>query len=123
MLIERNQTNEVLIDEAYAIFLAETESLLDQAELLMQICDGEDEIVELEVIVDVMRIMMEIAAMIYAADNALVDLSLTSKLSENVLSEININRRAVGVEHIQKLKAIRHLLQADLRAHYLATRH
>lgn len=123
MLIERNQTHEVLIEEAYALFLAETESLLDQAELLMQICDCEDEIVELEAIVDVMRIMMDIAAMIYAADNALIDLSFTTKLSESVLSEININRRAVGVEHIQTLKAIRHVLQADLRAHYHATRH
>ncbi|ACT47728.1 hypothetical protein [Methylotenera mobilis] len=123
MLIERNQHNEVVIEQAYALFLAETESLLDQAESLMQTCRCKDDIVELEAIVDVMRIMMEIAAMIYAADNALIDLSLTSKLSESVLSGVNINRKALGVEHIKKLKAIRHVLQADLNAHYRATRH
>ncbi|PPC92391.1 MAG: hypothetical protein CTY35_12870 [Methylotenera sp.] len=123
MLVEVNQKNEVFIEEIYALFLAETESLLDHAEILMQSCDCEDDMAELEAMVDVMRLMMEIAAMVYAADNALVDLSLTAKLSEGVLNSIYSNRKSVGFEHIQKLKAIHLLLQADLRAHHYATRH
>jgi len=122
-LVEVNQKNEVFIEEIYALFLAETESLLDHAEILMQSCDCEDDMAELEAMVDVMRLMMEIAAMVYAADNALVDLSLTAKLSEGVLNSIYSNRKSVGFEHIQKLKAIHLLLQADLRAHHYATRH
>ena len=123
MSVEHNQNNVELLDEAYSLFFSETESLLNQAEMLMQASKSNHEIVELENIVDVMRTMMEIAAMVCVADHALIDLSLTTKLSDKLFSEININRSAAGLEQIQKLKAIRHVLLTDIREYYQATRH
>lgn len=123
MFVDKTQADEVIIEDAYTLFLAETESLLNQAEYLMRHCNCQDDMTEIAAIVDVMRLMMEIAAIIYAADNALIDLSLTTRLSKSVLSSIAYDKNAVGVEHIQKLKMIRQVLKLDLRAHHYATRH
>lgn len=118
-----HQINEVVIEETYEVFLSETELLLAQAESLMLEDVSDDEMHELDAIVNVIRLMLEIAAIVYSTELSQTHIARTFALSESILVNIHQSNNSVSFEHVQKLKAIISFLQAELRSNDRGTTH
>lgn len=123
LLTACHQINEVVIEETYEVFLSETELLLAQAELLMLEDLSDDEMHELDAIVNVIHLMLEIAAIVYSTELSQTHIARTFALSESILVNIHQSNNSVSFEHVQKLKAIISFLQAELRSNDRATTH
>lgn len=123
LLTACHQINEVVIEETYEVFLSETEVLLAQAELLMLEDLSDDEMHELDAIVNVIHLMLEIAAIVYSTELSQTHIARTFVLSESILVNIHQSNNSVSFEHVQKLKAIISFLQAELRSNDRATTH
>lgn len=123
LLTACHQINEVVIEETYEVFLSETELLLAQAELLMLEDLSDDEMHELDAIVNVIHLMLEIAAIVYSTELSQTHIARTFVLSESILVNIHQSNNSVSFEHVQKLKAIISFLQAELRSNDRATTH
>jgi hypothetical protein len=123
LLTACHQINEVVIEETYEVFLSETELLLAQAESLMLEDVSDDEMHELDAIVNVIRLMLEIAAIVYSTELSQTHIARTFALSESILVNIHQSNNSVSFEHVQKLKEIISFLQAELRSNYRATTH
>lgn len=123
LLTACHQINEVVIEETYEVFLSETKLLLAQAELLMLENVSDVEMHELDAIVNVIRLMLEIAAIVYSTELSQTHIARTFELSESIFVNIHQSNNAVSFEHVQKLKAIISFLQAELRSNNRATTH
>lgn len=123
LLTACHQINEVVVEETYEVFLSETELLLAQAELLMLEDLSDDEMHELDAIVNVIHLMLEIAAIVYSTELSQTHIARTFVLSESILVNIHQSNNSVSFEHVQKLKAIISFLQAELRSNDRATTH
>jgi hypothetical protein len=123
LLTACHQINEVVIEETYEVFLSETELLLAQAESLMLEDVSDDEMHELDAIVNVIRLMLEIAAIVYSTELSQTHIARTFALSESILVNIHQSNNSVSFEHVQKLKAIISFLQAELRSNDRETTH
>jgi len=123
LLTACHQINEVVIEETYEVFLSETKLLLAQAELLMLENVSDVEMHELDAIVNVIRLMLEIAAIVYSTELSQTHIARTFALSESILVNIHQSNNSVSFEHVQKLKAIISFLQAELRSNNRATTH
>lgn len=123
LLTASHQINEVVFEETYEVFLSETELLLAQAESLMLEDVSDDEMHELDAIVNVIRLMLEIAAIVYSTELSQTHIARTFALSESILVNIHQSKNSVSFEHVQKLKEIISFLQAELRSNYRETTH
>lgn len=123
LLTASHQINEVVFEETYEVFLSETELLLAQAESLMLEDVSDDEMHELDVIVNVIRLMLEIAAIVYSTELSQTHIARTFALSESILVNIHQSNNSVSFEHVQKLKEIISFLQAELRSNDRETTH
>lgn len=123
LLTVSHQINEVVFEETYEVFLSETELLLAQAESLMLEDVSDDEMHELDAIVNVIRLMLEIAAIVYSTELSQTHIARTFALSESILVNIHQSNNSVSFEHVQKLKEIISFLQAELRSNDRETTH